>query len=423
MFLVRYILNMPIMMIGIFSFVLNVCFGADTVEVKVTVRTEVSGVTSTVSTVTADAGVLHTATTVSVVKAGYCLSRWSISTKQAFNPRDAWGRLQEAPVFTPYEDTVLTAHYLPLTQDQDGDGISDCHEYYWYGDIVSATAATDSDQDGWTFAWELSMGMNPLFPNSEYNGLTNEESSLQLYNPYHYALLTVRSSPAGKLFATSKEYFIAGDVVQSAYTGNVDKTTFSYWTTNGIPLRDAWGRALEVAKFIMPKEDVELVAVTIDDEITRKLMHWYGKTDVDLSSDPDRDGHTLAWELSMGMNPLFSDCEINGVVDIMSSPVQYVGEGVHRYTIRSEPAGRLFATVSDYANVGDKITTPVCNPSTSQFAYWSINGIRISDPWGRAVESIVTNMPNEELELVADEKTIDPALCFGGLYGYGAGGV
>ena len=87
-------------------------------------------------------------------KAGYIFTHWSISTAQEFVARDAWGRALDVATFKLYEDTTLTAHYMPTTQDSDGDGVADGYEFYWYGNLVQNGAA-DTDGDGFTFAEEL----------------------------------------------------------------------------------------------------------------------------------------------------------------------------------------------------------------------------------------------------------------------------
>ena len=118
-------------------------------------------------------------------KSGYIFTHWTISTAQAFSPRDAWGRAYDAAPFTLYEETTLTANYLPASQDSDGDGIADGHEMYWYGSLAES-ALSDSDNDGRTFAQELAAGTNPLFPERHEEGpVAYADGTLLQYNPYN----------------------------------------------------------------------------------------------------------------------------------------------------------------------------------------------------------------------------------------------
>ena len=79
-------------------------------------------------------------------KSGWIFTRWTISTEQDFTDRDAWGRAYDEAPFKLYEETTLSAHYLPKTQDEDGDGLADGYEVYWYGSTdVSPTSDTDGD--------------------------------------------------------------------------------------------------------------------------------------------------------------------------------------------------------------------------------------------------------------------------------------
>ena len=102
-------------------------------------------------------------------QAGYRFAYWTISPALAtFANRDGWGRALDAVSFIPKDsETTLTAVYLPTSQDDDGDGMADGEELYWY-DSLDYGPESDTDGDGYTFAQELQFGLNPLFP----DGLT-----------------------------------------------------------------------------------------------------------------------------------------------------------------------------------------------------------------------------------------------------------
>jgi len=378
-------------------------------DVHVTVCTEIAGNVLTIQTAVVSTGTSYTTMAAPDIS-GYTLVNWSLSTVQPFDPRDDWGRIRDAAVFIPYEDTVVTAHYLSNDIDEDQDGVADAEELKWYGNL-SVTPHSDTDGDGWTLAYELAMGLNPLFPDQEIIPPQHGMTSGQLYNPMGYHKLTVRSQPENSLFPAFSEYIEPGKAIvlhddYKKVLGNFfqkDETTsnFSYWTTNGVPVRDEWGRAQAFFKFIMPKVDVELVAIAIEDEMTRKLMHWFGTTEVDLTADADGDGLNTAYELTMNLNPLFYDTLFGGIAEANGNSALILGDGVHKCIIRSEPVGMLCSTQTNYMEVGSSITTTAYSPNTSMFAYWTANGVRVADEWGRARECVVTNMPNETLELVA----------------------
>ena len=107
-------------------------------------------------------------------KSGYIFTHWTISTQQAFSPRDDWGRSYDSAPFKLYEGTTLIANYLPASQDTDGDGLADGYEIYWYGNLAYGPAS-DTDNDGKTFAEEIAAGSNPIF--SERHGVESPDDS------------------------------------------------------------------------------------------------------------------------------------------------------------------------------------------------------------------------------------------------------
>ena len=155
--------------------------------VHVVEQREVGGVTTVMRDETKITG-MPWATAPAPSVDGAIFTHWTISTQQDFAARDAWGWAYDAPRFKLYEDTTLTAHYLPATRDTDGDDVPDGYELYWYGNL-DQDAASDTDGDGFTFAEEIANGTNPLMPDSAVEGpiayadSDTLEANLQPFDP------------------------------------------------------------------------------------------------------------------------------------------------------------------------------------------------------------------------------------------------
>lgn len=334
--------------------------------------------------------------------AGYVFTHWTTTDANGFTPRDVFGRAHDAARYHLYQSVTLTANYLPASQDGDGDGVADGYEIYWYGDLAKS-ADSDTDGDGWTFAQELAAGTNPLMPDRSVNGgVVWRDSEECLYNPHGYASYVIRSEPEGALFETIVGYVQPGEQIDTsvAFVPSVS-SSFAYWTVDGVRQRDIFGRAVDSVSLAMPSHPVEIVAVAENDATARKKLYWYGTRDISLESDTDGDGWTFAQELAAGTNPLMPDRSISGGVvwrdsdEWMYNPKRYC-----ECVIRSEPEGVLFATQSDIVAPGTTIVTPVVAKSAG-FAYWTLNGARQSDAFGRAVDRLEFAAPSERVELVA----------------------
>ena len=389
-------------------------------------KTSAGGVVTQITDRTLDTGRRYT-TSAAPANIGYIFTHWSISTVQSFESRDAWGRAFDSAPFTLYEETTLTANYLPVSQDSDGDGMADGYELYWYGSLAE-TPASDTDNDGLTFAQEIAAGTNPLFPERHEDGLiAYADSALWLYNPYGYVPYTIRSEPEGALFATVTGYKRVGKRIASAdsYTASATSSRFAYWSLNGVRQADAWGRAVDSISLTMPSNAVEIVAVAESDYNTRMSLYWYGAAGVSPSSDTDNDGKTFAEELAAGTNPLFPERHEDGPVTFADGALlQYNPYNLQPYTIRSEPEGALFATTSGYVRAGQRIASGTQGTQTTQgtgFAYWSLNGIEQRDAWGRSVDSISMAMPTSAVGFVAHAESDYNTRR--SLYWYGAEGV
>ena len=331
---------------------------------------------------------------------GYIFTHWTSTDANGFTPRDVFGRAHDAAQYHLYQSITLTANYLPASQDSDGDGVADGYEIYWYGDLTK-NANSDTDHDGWTFAEELAAGTNPLMKDRAISGgVVRLDSDEWIYNPHGYPTVTIRSEPEGLLFETSVEFHVPGEMVTGPTASRIS-SQFAYWTMNGVRVQDVFGRAVDTVQFAMPDLDVTLVAVCAADETARQKLYWYGTTEVSLDSDTDGDGYTLAQELAAGTNPLMKDRSIiAGVVHLDSDEWLYNPNRYCEYMIRSEPEGALFATQSDVVAPGTTIATPAVAKSAG-FAYWTLNGVRQSDAFGRAVDRLEFAAPSERVELVA----------------------
>lgn len=349
---------------------------------------------------------------------GWLFTHWSISTAQVFSERDRWGRAWDAAPYTLYEETTFTAHYLPASQDTDADGVADGHEIYWYGDLAQ-TADSDTDGDGFTFAEELAMGTNPLFEDEFPPGfIVWADSALLLYNPFGYSPCILRSDPEAVLFATSTNW-VRPDSVVATPSYDHETTIFGYWTMDGARQADRWGRALDSVTFTMPSNAVEFVAVTSSNADERAQMYWYGGRTYLPDSDTDGDGYTFVEELAMGTNPLLADEFPPGDIEWADSALLlYNPFSMHPYSWRSEPAGALFESVTNWVRPGTPVTTPACDHDGTSFAYWTSNGAEQRDRWGRAFDVLSFAMPSNDVDLVAVTATNE--LDRQALYWYGS---
>ena len=166
---------------------------------------------------------------------------------------------------------------------------------------------------------------------------------------------------------------------------------FTHWSiepasTNVFTNRDGLGRALDVAQYRL-YEDVVLTAhylPTAQDSDADGLsdgqeLYWYGSLDaVSSETDTDGDGVLFSIEMELGTNPLFADTFAPGGVERFAGDgvLQYNPKNLQPYVIRSEPEGKLFATISNLVSAGTIVTTKSYSPSTSQFAYWMQDGVR-----------------------------------------------
>ena len=320
-------------------------------------------------------------------RSGYIFTHWTTSAVQEFSNRDYWGRAYNQVVFSLYEPMTNTAHYVRADTDEDADGIPDGKEIYWYGNL-NQTRFSDTDGDGIGLEVELAHGLNPHFPD-EWQRCFQSTSAMPRFYKF-----TMRSEPEGALFETVTNEFKHGvEITTGSYSPDI--SSFSHWVINGASQRDAFGRALEQINFVMPPNDVELVAVTIDDEEKRQAVYWHGDASNGWKSDVDGDGLTLREELILGHNPLFFDEDTGGIKYTSRKPKFF------KLVLRSEPEGVLFETETRNVAPGTMITTQSYNPSSSQFAYWVQDGMCQRDMFGRALDQICFEMPTNDVEVVA----------------------
>ena len=188
---------------------------------------------------------------------------------------------------------------------------------------------------------------------------------------------------------------------------------FTHWTistSQAFTNRDAWGRAYDAAPYTL-YEDTTFTAHYLpasqdsdNDGIADGYeLYWYGHLDVSAQADTDNDGYTFAQEIARGTNPLFPERHEEGPIAYADGAQWlYNPFGYKPYTLRSEPEGALFATVSEYVRPGTAITSLTGHPATTTFAYWTLNGVRQADAWGRALDSVSMTMPSNAVEIVAN---------------------
>lgn len=184
---------------------------------------------------------------------------------------------------------------------------------------------------------------------------------------------------------------------------------FTHWTNSSNPAtayRDAWGRSLNPISVTL-LEDTTATAHYLPEALNSdgdQIPDWYeiefyGHLGNGAAADTDGDGFTQLQEYQNGTHVLYPNAALAGGVSSEQSGMVTVNlGGFSRYTLRSVPAGIL----NQSANVqpGTVITTPDLLADET-FGYWTLDGVRQQDAWGRALPQISFTMAAEDREAVA----------------------
>lgn len=377
-------------------------------KVHVIERIQCGTVVEIVSDTIRETGTPYTPTS-PPVKAGYRFGYWTgYPTAEDRIAGDFW-TYPATPTITVYGEMTLTAHYVEEGADSDGDGISDWDEVSWHVEDLASTS--DEDADGYTLKQELANGTNPWCRDqSKTDGIGYADTSLIVYNPNRLPTCVIRSNPEGLLFDTISNTCVVVGTAVTTPTLDPFTSTFAYWAVNGVRQTDEHGVALRSVTFQMPHANVLVIAETEEIETERLKLYYYGMG-MGEDSDTDGDGSVFSQEVAQGTNPLFVDQTVEaGIGYADSGPIAYNPHNLCSYVIRSEPEGALFDTqIGEYVASGTTITSPTCDPQTSKFAYWSLNGVRQTDAYGVALRQVTACITNQDVELVAVTEEDDVA--------------
>ena len=348
-----------------------------------------------------DTGVPQTSVAAPPTFGAYRFTHWTCSAIPAGGNRDAWGRSLNPVSLILQQNTTATAHYLPESRDSDGDGLPDWYEIEYFGNLTR-NATSDSDGDGVTLLVEYTAGTSPLHGNSSQAGSVGwADSSLVTCNLAGYASYTLRSVPAGTV---NQSYPAAPGSVITVPDLAAD-VSFAYWTLDGVRQQDAWGRALSVFSFTMGTTNREAVAYLLTGDSDGDGLpdayeqRYYGTLANNAASDTDGDGASLLAEYTAGTSPLYRDAvQEGGVAWADSGLITCNLAGYATYTLRSVPAGTV--NQSTQAAPDAVITVPDLADNGS-FAYWTLDGVRQQDAWGRALSTFRFTMTASNREAVA----------------------
>ena len=337
-------------------------------------------------------GSTHTTVTAPITAGGFRFTHWTYSGDPGQTCRDPWGRALNPASLVVQTAATATAHYLPSTRDTDGDSVPDWYGIEYFGNLSHA-ASDDSDGDGISLIDEFAANTSPLHANSRQQGdVPWADSGMVTCNLAAYPTYTLRSVPAGTVNQSAP---VAPDTVVTVpdLAGNAD---FSYWTLDGVRQQDAWGRAWSTFSFTMATANREAVAwLTTGDSDNDGVpdayeQRYYGSLSNGASSDTDGDGITLLAEYSNGSSPVYADSRQEGDVTWVDSGMVTCNLAAYpTYTIRSLPPG--IVNQSGVAAPGTVVTVPDL-AGNANFAWWTLDGVRQQDAWGRALSSFSFTM-------------------------------
>ena len=228
-------------------------------------------------------------------------------------------------------DTNIVAHYVPSTEDTDGDGVMDWFELYQFGNL-SAGPEDDSDGDGFSNKREGELGQEATIAEfTEAGGIAGRMSNTFTYADTSMIEVTIKSNPAGFITTSVTNKEINATVTTQSLNGATNGSHFAYWTINGV--RQASPNGVASSKVSLNiSGDTNIVAHYVpstQDTDGDGVMDWFekyqfGNLDLGPNDDPDGDGYTNKREGELGQEATIAEfTEGGGIAGRMSNSVTY----------------------------------------------------------------------------------------------------
>ena len=130
--------------------------------------------------------------------------------------------------------TQIIAHYIPSTEDTDGDGVLDWFEMYQFGNLASGPS-DDSDGDGFSNKREGELGQEATIAEfTEAGGIAGRMSNTFSYADTSMVLATITSNPKGFITESITYKESNSTVTTQNLNGATNGSHFAYWTINGV---------------------------------------------------------------------------------------------------------------------------------------------------------------------------------------------
>ncbi len=324
---------------------------------------------------------------------GYGFAYWTLNGVER---RDVLGRAVNPVTFVLLEENTAVAHYLPLAEDADANGVPDWWEREFHTQLVT-NATSDADSDGFTLAEEYRRDYHPNLANDIRDGgftVVFSPASRMIVNT-NLSVYTRCSDPEGVLTTTEQVLTNGNTVSVGSVYGASGGYSFAFWTLNGERKADVSGRALGGFAFTLASNTTVQARYvpTGQDGDADGLPDWYecniyGHTNWMAVSDTDGDGFTLAEEYRRDYHPAISNDISDGGFTVVFSPASrvIVNTNLSVYTRCSDPEGVLTTTEQVLTNGNTVSVGSVYGANGSYtFAFWTLNGERHADVSGRAL--------------------------------------
>jgi hypothetical protein len=259
---------------------------------------------------------------------GYTFAYWSVNgVRQA-----AGAGVAVSQVTTRVEDTtVAIAHYLPTTEDSDGDGVADWFELNQFGDLNSGPQ-DDADGDSFTNAQEEALGQEAtILDEVEDGGVTARRSPAFVYADTSMVAYLIKSDPLGFVDQTAGFVEQNASVTTPSQHGESNGYTFAYWSVDGVRQVSPNGLSLSQVTVAInaPATLVAHYLPTTEDSDGDGVEDWFeiyqfGDLGQSPDDDMDGDGFSNRQENELGQEALIIDeVEDGGVTARRSKSVLY----------------------------------------------------------------------------------------------------